>query len=303
MIINRNGYGSNFNEITINNNLLIKKIKNDYGKEKIKNEINFYNSIKTIDFPTPTIIEMNINKYYIIMEYLKEYNPLYKLFNDLDDSSKNEILNLIKFHLNKLHKIIIPIKIKLYNDDLINETISKIDERMKNVEFIIKKYSFIKKINNKIFIPFSKIKNEISKNIYNHINNNKYYFYSIIHGDCQFNNILINNKDIKFIDPRGYYNNSKVYGLKEYDLAKIDFALSGYDVFDNSIISKLDIDNDNININDIYLQQNKHLLSKNILINTLTATIWFGNSHIFKDNEYKCIYSYFMAINFSNILF
>ena len=59
--------------------------------------------------------------------------------------------------------------------------------------------------------------------------------YDIIHGDTNFSNILINpeNQDIKFIDPRGYFSSSKIFGLVDYEYAKILYGISGYDHFNN----------------------------------------------------------------------
>ena len=39
---------------------------------------------------------------------------------------------------------------------------------------------------------------------------------------------MIRDNEIIFIDPRGYFGNTKLYGLKQYDFAKLLFGLSGY---------------------------------------------------------------------------
>ena len=126
-------------------------------------------------------------------------------------------------------------------------------------------------------------------------NPNTVYEYGIIHGDCQFNNILINKKgELKFIDPRGYYGTSRIYGLIDYDMAKICFALSGYDLFDNSSIINLNIDGDTIYI-DIDILYDSYINEQSTIVKTLMCAIWLGNSHIFLDDEPKCITSHFIA--------
>jgi hypothetical protein len=101
--------------------------------------------------------------------------------------------------------------------------------------------------------------------------------------------------DFIFIDPRGYYGNSKIYGIPEYDFAKILFALSGYDEFDNREINTLDISGNNININLFFLDKN--ILNINNLEILLMYNIWLGNAECFmKNNEIKGIYSYFIAL-------
>ena len=59
--------------------------------------------------------------------------------------------------------------------------------------------------------------------------------YHLIHGDCQFSNILYNSQDSKvyLVDPRGYFGKSYVYGYQAYDYGKIAYALSGYDHFND----------------------------------------------------------------------
>ena len=39
---------------------------------------------------------------------------------------------------------------------------------------------------------------------------------------------------IFFIDPRGYFGKSELMGLPEYDIAKVYYSLSGYDLFNYS---------------------------------------------------------------------
>jgi hypothetical protein len=148
--------------------------------------------------------------------------------------------------------------------------------------------------------------NTLLKNItdiYNLIelkDNTEFYFVPI-HGDCQFNNILYNieKDDFIFIDPRGYYGNSDIYGIPEYDFAKLLFALTGYDEFDNREIDKLDVNNNNINVHiNIW---DETLLINNKLDVLLMRNIWLGNSQIFmENNEYKGIYSYFLALYICN---
>jgi len=111
-------------------------------------------------------------------------------------------------------------------------------------------------------------------------------------------NILIDNDKLWFIDPRGYFGNTKLFGLKEYDISKIIYSLSGFDQINNNnhffIINDFNIDT-NINNNiDNYLQ----LFSSydtTILI-SMTVLHWFGLSDYSKNNIHKCISSYYYGI-------
>ena len=125
--------------------------------------------------------------------------------------------------------------------------------------------------------------------------------YNIIHGDSHMSNILIdNNNKIWLIDPRGYFGNTKLFGVKEYDISKIIYSLSGFDQINNNnnyffIIN--DKNNIDININnniDNYL----HLFDmydKNMLIN-MTILHWFGLADYIKNDIHKCISSYYYGI-------
>ena len=59
--------------------------------------------------------------------------------------------------------------------------------------------------------------------------------FCIIHGDCTFSNIMLdtNNNPI-FIDPRGYFGFSEIFGDVDYDWAKLYYSIKGnYDQFNN----------------------------------------------------------------------
>lgn len=58
-------------------------------------------------------------------------------------------------------------------------------------------------------------------------------YFTPIHGDIQFSNIIKeeNSGDLFIIDPRGYFGNTKIYGDPAYDIAKVLYALDGYDSF------------------------------------------------------------------------
>ena len=126
------------------------------------------------------------------------------------------------------------------------------------------------------------------------INNEKFdHNYCLIHGDIHLGNILIdknysdNKNDIYFIDPRGYFGNSELYGIKEYDYAKLLFGISGYSIFDSMEIVDLNIIGDNIDINfiDKYckIYETTHFDSFTKLI---SLSIWLGNnSNFINDNK------------------
>jgi len=185
------------------------------------------------------------------------------------------------------------------------EFYEKIIQRYENIKLIIH-YLDIESINNiKINYNFY----DIINNLWNNISlfyNNKEKNYHIIHGDCHFSNILITTDNkIKLIDPRGYYGNSYIYGIKEYDYSKLIFALSGYDEFNNKDDYYFDYEpiTKNINLNipiidlNIYKQnfQDFDICLKMIIIH------WLGLAEYNKNNIHKCIGSFYFGIYLYNL--
>lgn len=52
--------------------------------------------------------------------------------------------------------------------------------------------------------------------------------YTLFHGDCQLTNTLVDEEgQVYFIDPRGYFGKSKIFGDPRYDWAKVYYAIAG----------------------------------------------------------------------------
>jgi hypothetical protein len=86
----------------------------------------------------------------------------------------------------------------------------------------------------------------------------------------------------------------ELYGIAEYDFAKIRFALSGYDIFDNMIVDTLIIDGSNLTLPNIF--QIDNVFEKDDIVSVLTISIWLGNAHCFKHQPPKAMFSYFYAM-------
>lgn len=295
--IMRNGYGSSFNKLTIyNNNLLKKESISEYGNEKISYEIMFYKYIKNnnIQFPSPNIFEYGLN--YYVMEYLQNFTPLYKIFPSFTRKKQQIILSKIFEYLLSLHKITTIIDKQSFFKALEYEFKDKLYSRYQSIKILIDKYTFIKQVNSLHVKSFDICLETHFNKILRYYYNLDEYSFSLIHGDCQFNNILIDlsSDDIIFIDPRGSFGGKPLFGLKEYDLAKIKFALSGYDEFDNSTIESLNIENDNIILKSMQILPD--CLCKNDIITSITVLIWLGNAHCFINQPLKAVTSFFYAL-------
>ena len=300
-----NGYGSSFTILTVKNNILEKKSINEYGNFKIKNEIGFYNYLlnNNYNWKIPEIYLLSLTQ--INMKYYTTYTVLYSIFYTLSIEKQNILIQNIIYLLNDLHSFE---KISIDKEEFAKhiklETYDKIIIRTRDIQNILIEYNYIIYVNSIELLSFDKILEYINIYIDNYIQNLNEYKFSIIHGDCQFSNILYDNKtdDIIFIDPRGYFGNMKLYGLKEYDIAKVYFALSGYDYFDKLEVNNLIIkDNNNLIIDDFSI--NLDFLGKIDIISVLVISIWLGNAHAFKHNPMKTAMSHFYALYLGTLLF
>lgn len=290
-LIERVGYGSSFNELVIIGTKLRKRCKNDYGLTKIRHEIEFYKFIhsRNITFPTVKILNFLDDGYE--MEYLDEYKPIYKTNFDLKK---------VYDSLELLHgSYEIPVSREYFMEQLHIEINDKIIKRYETVKDSINKYDFITHVNGVKLLSFECLHKKINNEINAITNSMNEYKFVPIHGDCQFNNILSNGEDMVFIDPRGYYGESKIFGMKEYDMAKVLFALSGYDEFDSREIKELNIVGNNINIELNYLESD--IFNRPKLEVLLMINIWMGNAHSFKNDECKMISSYFISLYLGSI--
>ena len=300
-----NGYGSSFTRLTVQNEILEKKSINEYGNFKIKNEINFYKHLsnKKYNWNIPELYSLSFTE--IKMKYYKSHIALYSIFDKLSKTSQNILIqNIIKL-LNTLHSFE---KININKKEFIKhiklETYTKIIKRTTDIQSILNTYNYITHVNSIQLLSFQTILKYIDEYINTYINNLDECSFSIIHGDCQFSNILYNeeNNDIIFIDPRGYFGDIDIYGLKEYDIAKVYFALSGYDYFDKLEVNNLIIkNNNNLIIDDFSI--NLEFLKKIDIISVLVISIWLGNAHAFKHKPMKTSMSHFYARYLGTLLF
>jgi len=112
--------------------------------------------------------------------------------------------------------------------------------------------------------------------------------FCLIHGDCTFSNIMLkDNVDPVFIDPRGYFGHTELYGDPSYDWVKLYYSLFGnYDKF-NLRKFTLNIDEDSMEVkldiksNGWECMEDKFLemVSKDVDANTLGlmhAMVWLS---------------------------
>jgi len=183
------------------------------GKNKINNEIKFYKNIieNNIELSIPKLIHYGDG--IIILEFIK--NSL-TLTNVINEYNINYYYETIKKYLEKLHENKIMISQEMLYNDLIIEIKNKNINRFK--EYNWHKNNDFKKIKTVNFITIKDIEyyiNKIYDKLVNYLGERNYY--NLIHGDTHLGNILLYENKLYFIDPRGYFGNTELYGLREYD--------------------------------------------------------------------------------------
>lgn len=300
--LERIGYGSSFNTLTIYENTIKKQSINPTGHVKLNKEIDFYEYVCLHSIPLcmPRLISSSKEEHQYSLTFMREYVPLYTIFPTCSNQRKEQILHTLRTALDSMHaRTVRPVDRSTLMDDLQYEFYDKLLERYTEVEPLLRDFTHIRTINGKEIKHLHELVPLLYQKVIDYYSGKQSPEYCLIHGDCQFNNILINpaTYNIVFIDPRASFGRSGgLFGLREYDYAKVNFALSGYDSFDNRQIDKIDIEGHNVNIEDLSIYKEEMSEIQEVLV----ALIWLGNAHCFKRYPCKAAYSYFYGLYLAN---
>ena len=290
--MNNNNYGFRFSDIIHTDDLFIKRGKNNHGCDKIQNEISFYLEIekKGIKLSIPELIYYNDNEIHI-----KNIKNSVCLTYIIDKYNWKSFVNNICSKLENIHNLTIEKNVDDILRDIKIETYDKLIKRYNETEWCkINDFNKIKYVNTIKIKNIEYYASTINRKITEILIKKNINSYNLIHGDTHLGNILSSNNNLYFIDPRGYFGNSKLYGLKQYDYAKLLFGISGYSIFDMMKIDTLNIENDNITIEfiknyeyvfmDYQFNENTYLDELTLLF---SLSIWLGNNSCFLDENKK----------------
>lgn len=305
-----------FNNIElIDEDKLLKKGITCKGKDIIKKEKKWYEYIKTLN---NNEVNNLIPKIYdtfesgFIIEYKKNFIPVYKFLDINKDNmeQKIEVLNNIINKINIIHDVDKNNVSKiLFFNNLRMEINTKIIERKKIINDVLNYFGKIEYVNNLKIDTFENILNKCKNIIVQYYETIDVYEYSIIIGDCQFSNILIdpdNINNIAFIDPRGYFGNTEIFGPTEYDYAKILYGISGYDNFNSSHfnINNINVENKSITFEIESITFDKKIINKyfNKVHKAFIIIIWLSLAEYNKNNIWKCLSSYYYGLYLGTLL-
>lgn len=283
--MNEHNYGFLFNNISIQDDIVTKRSKNKTGKTKLLFEINFYLYIisNNINFPMPKLLTYGDDN--LSIQYISNAYPITTI---ITRENVDGYINKIKTYLKNIHINTLPISTDILHRDLYIELHTKVINRFDEFDWKSdNNYNSIQYVNNlkikTIHYYCETIHSKLLTALY------KRNHYNLIHGDIHLGNILLDTTDkIYFIDPRGYFGETALFGLYEYDYAKLLFGLSGYSAFDNMNIDELKITNNNIEIDFI---KNYEFIFDNDNFNNIEKlfcmSIWLANNSCFLSNNKK----------------
>ena len=192
------------------------------------------------------------------------------------------------------------IKLDTYNEAFIFMNTDKIIQRIQVIQPILDYFPKFKKVNSLYIEDFNTLLNKIHQFIFTYYELLEEFTYSVIHGDPNFSNILINpdNHETCFIDPRGYFSSSEIYGSIDYDYAKILYGLSGYDEFNNHhfVIDYLDEKEIKFKIEEIDVSNAFKEERFTTIHKMMVVIIWLGLAEYNKNNIWKCVASYYHGL-------
>ena len=213
-----------FNDVQMTEETVTKRGIDDQGKKIAVDEIAWYKHVSELGFTAmPKIYSYEP----LVMERIKGRNIFE--YDVLPISEKRQVVDSIVDGLNELHNLE-PSRPAI-ESDLDENYITKTFDRLAKVEDLV---------------PFARdeyirINGRYYKNIFYDRNalqtilKKRYpHEFRLIHGDCTFSNMLYDriHGKVYFIDPRGYFGKTKLYGDVDYDWAKVYYSLVGnYDQF------------------------------------------------------------------------
>jgi hypothetical protein len=286
-----------FNSVKIYETLVHKTPLNAHGVKLIKNEIEWYEEVRKqfVAISVP-VVYPSMDKSELVMERVTGV-PIYKIFSDVDAIDKELILNNVFINFKELHSV----KKQVTNEQVIldikKEAFDKLNTRYDEIERVIN--SFGKNISVVNGIEINNDPRFIIKKLFNAILDHYHGVeeYSLIHGDLQMSNSMVNQHSLKvtFIDPRGYFGDTKLYGLADYDIAKILYSLSGYENLNYSTSFYLkNIDEYGIEFDIPGIKFNAAEMQRFEPIHFLwLAVIWIGLAAYIKNDPVKSVAAHY----------
>lgn len=225
-----------FNSVSFQGDLVLKSALNAQGKTLIGREIEWYRKLEDLnsDVSRPQVWPA-VDRSSFVMSRVQGV-PIFKLWPTLDDEGRALVLTRVFEQLDELHSNTEYVGNIVVTRDVQLEACDKLLSRYNEIKDVIASFGKIDVVNGyeleeKDPSTLIRVLHQALRREYLDVTE-----YSLIHGDLQMSNSMINpdTLEITLIDPRGYFGKTDTYGLPDYDIAKMYYSLTGYDLFNYS---------------------------------------------------------------------
>ena len=157
------------------------------------------------------------------------------------DDRRGELITSYDDTLKLLHGVTKSFPKEQIKADIMEETHGKLIKRCNVIKPIIDEMcGHIKVVNGKRIMPYEEVVENLKEYFEGYSSTVKEY--SLIHGDPNFSNAMVDHEDnVWLIDPRGYFGSTKHYGDPAYDRAKVLYGMDGYDLFNYRPLFNVDV--------------------------------------------------------------
>lgn len=226
-----------FNSVTMHGKLVLKEALNAQGEGLIVREIMWYDELDRVKS------QVRRPKHWastsgtsFVMGRVKGV-PIWQLWPQLDESGRAMVLSRIFEQLDLLHSEQVHVGTSVVHRDITAEALDKLLLRHEEIDELIQSFGPVTWVNGQqLKMPFKPrmIISSLYERLIKHYGGIEHH--SLIHGDLQMSNSMINpdTLEVTFIDPRGYFGKTNTFGSPDYDIAKLLYSLSGYDLFNYS---------------------------------------------------------------------
>lgn len=224
-----------FNSVQMHGDLVLKKALNQQGEGLIEREISWYEELNRKDshVQRPKIWVSPERTSFVMTKV--EGVPVWQHWKTLDPENRRLVLSRLFDQADLLHANQIDVGVGAVLRDVKIEAHDKLLSRYHEIAGVIDAFGPVQVVNG-VELRMSAL--EIINGLFDRL---KAHYQdistmSLIHGDLQMSNSMIDpdTLEITLIDPRGYFGKTQTYGVPEYDIAKLAYALSGYDLFNYS---------------------------------------------------------------------